>query len=656
MNTEHTHEHKHQHQHQHQHEDALLSGCSCGCGHCHGEEEEEGSGLWQIIVGAIALIAFVAIQKVSGSDTYAWPMIVGYVVVYLLLGGEILLTAGKNIVKGEVFDENFLMSIATLGALAMQEFPEAIGVMLFFRVGEFFEDMAVDRSRDQIMDAVDLRPEVVNKIVDGETYETAAKDVEVGDILMVRVGDRIPMDSVVVKGESRLDTSAVTGEPVPVKVAPGTLILSGCVNTAATLQIKVEKTLDESMVTKILNSVENASANKPHIDQFITRFAKIYTPIVVLIALFTAIVMPLITGQEFYPWIYTALSFLVMSCPCAVVISVPLAYFCGIGAASRQGILFKGGIVMEALARIRNVVMDKTGTITKGNFSLKNVVAAKENEDEVLRQAAMCEMDSTHPIAVSIVSAAKDKGWTLTRPDKVEEISGKGIRAISQGSEYLCGNEKLMSDCHVDLSGYHDDQKGTQVIVAKDGIYQGYLVIADMVKEEAKEAIGRIRRQNIQTGMLTGDTLDNAKVVAEEAGVEQVYARLLPQDKLNKLQEIREANGSVLFVGDGINDAPVLAGADVGAAMGSGADAAIEAADVVFMNSNMDAIPEALSISRKTARIAKQNVIVAIAIKVAVMILGVSGIYANMWLAVFADTGVAFLCILNSVRILRKNK
>lgn len=654
MNTEHTHEHKHQHQHQH--EDALLSGCSCGCGHCHGEEEEEGGGLWQIIVGAIALIAFVAIQKVSGSDTYAWPMIVGYVVVYLLLGGEILLTAGKNIVKGEVFDENFLMSIATLGALAMQEFPEAIGVMLFFRVGEFFEDMAVDRSRDQIMDAVDLRPEVVNKIVDGETYETAAKDVEVGDILMVRVGDRIPMDSVVVKGESRLDTSAVTGEPVPVKVAPGTLILSGCVNTAATLQIKVEKTLDESMVTKILNSVENASANKPHIDQFITRFAKIYTPIVVLIALFTAIVMPLITGQEFYPWIYTALSFLVMSCPCAVVISVPLAYFCGIGAASRQGILFKGGIVMEALARIRNVVMDKTGTITKGNFSLKNVVAAKENEDEVLRQAAMCEMDSTHPIAVSIVSAAKDKGWTLTRPDKVEEISGKGIRAISQGSEYLCGNEKLMSDCHVDLSGYHDDQKGTQVIVAKDGIYQGYLVIADMVKEEAKEAIGRIRRQNIQTGMLTGDTLDNAKVVAEEAGVEQVYARLLPQDKLNKLQEIREANGSVLFVGDGINDAPVLAGADVGAAMGSGADAAIEAADVVFMNSNMDAIPEALSISRKTARIAKQNVIVAIAIKVAVMILGVSGIYANMWLAVFADTGVAFLCILNSVRILRKNK
>ncbi len=650
MNTEHTHEHKHQH------EDARLSGCSCGCGHCHGEEEEEGSGLWQIIVGAIALIAFVAIQKISGSDTYAWPMIVGYVVVYLLLGGEILLTAGKNIVKGEVFDENFLMSIATLGALAMQEFPEAIGVMLFFRVGEFFEDMAVDRSRDQIMDAVDLRPEVVNKIVDGETYETAAKDVEVGDILMVRVGDRIPMDSVVVKGESRLDTSAVTGEPVPVKVAPGTLILSGCVNTAATLQIKVDKTLDESMVTKILNSVENASANKPHIDQFITRFAKIYTPIVVLIALFTAIAMPLITGQAFYPWIYTALSFLVMSCPCAVVISVPLAYFCGIGAASRQGILFKGGIIMEALARIRNVVMDKTGTITKGNFSLKNVVAAKENEDEVLHQAAMCEMDSTHPIAVSIVSAAKDKGWVLTRPDKVEEISGKGIRAIFQGSEYLCGNEKLMSDCHVDLSGYHDDQKGTQVIVAKDGIYQGYLVIADMVKEEAKEAIGRIRRQNIQTAMLTGDTLDNAKVVAEEAGVEQVYARLLPQDKLNKLQEIRETNGSVLFVGDGINDAPVLAGADVGAAMGSGADAAIEAADVVFMNSNMDAIPEALSISRKTARIAKQNVIVAIAIKVAVMILGVSGIYANMWLAVFADTGVAFLCILNSVRILRKNK
>lgn len=640
----HSHESEQEHQHEHHH-----------------EEENEGRELVTIIAGAAIFLANVIINKVLGIEEYSLISIIGFIAVYLLLGGEILWSAAKNIIHGEIFDENFLMSIATLGALVIQEYPEAVGVMLFFRIGEFFEEIAVNRSRSRIMEAVDLRPEVVNRISGDEVETLPAKEAEIGDILLVRPGDRIPLDGIVVEGESRLDTSAVTGEPVPVKVEKDSPVMSGCVNESGVLKIRVEKALSDSMVSKILNSVENAAANKPKIDQFIKRFAKIYTPIVVLIALVTAVAIPLITGQDFYPWVYTALSFLVMSCPCAVVISVPLAFFCGIGASSKRGILFKGGIVMEAMAKIKAVVMDKTGTITKGGFVLQRIEKQSDMEEEqILYYAACCEQDSTHPIAVSIVSVAEEKGMELIRPESLEELSGKGIHAVLEGKDILCGNRKLMEEYAVFTDeasrekGASAPKEGAEVFLAVDNIFVGCLVISDTIKEEAPQAIRKLRKQNLVTVMLTGDAKEAAQAVAEKTGVEEIHARLLPQDKLSELSKIRQANGSVMFVGDGINDAPVLAGADVGGAMGSGADAAIEAADVVFMNSNMDAIPEAIRLAKKTSRIAKQNVIFAIAIKCIVMILGLTGIYSNMWLAVFADTGVAFLCILNSVRIMKR--
>ncbi len=616
-------------------------------------DTENRKNLICILAGAAVLLGAVIVNKMQGGGEYTLPYLIAFVVAYLILGGEIVVTAVKNLFKGNPFDENFLMSIATIGAFVIGEYPEAVGVMLFFRIGEFFEDVAVERSRSQIMDAIDLRPEVVNLVTGEEVSVIPAKEAKPGDVLLVRAGDRIPLDGIVVEGESRLDTSAVTGEPVPVKVEVGTEVLSGCVNTSGLLKIKVEKPLEESMVSKILDSVENAAASKPKIDHFITRFARVYTPIVIAVAVFTAIGMPLITGEAFRPWVYTALSFLVMSCPCAVVLSVPLAFFCGIGAGSKGGILFKGGVSLEALSNVQAIVMDKTGTITKGNFVVQEIVPESEiSKDELLCLAAACEKNSTHPIAVSIVERAAEKALELPQVSESEEISGKGIQAVVEGREILCGNKKLMELYQINLENYQPDKSGSEVILASEGKYIGYLIISDTMKEEAPKAIASLKRQNLKTVMLTGDAQDSAEIIAKEAGVEEVHARLLPEEKLSELQKIREAHGSVMFVGDGINDAPVLAGADVGAAMGSGADAAIEAADVVFMNSNMDAIPAAVGLAKDTNLIAKENVVFAIAIKVAVMILGLTGIYANMWLAVFADTGVAFLCILNSIRLL----
>ncbi len=573
-----------------------------------------------------------------------------FLTAYLLLGGEILLTALKNMIKGQIFDENFLMSLATLGAVATGNFGEAVGVMLFYRIGEFFEEAAVEKSRSQIMDAVDLRPEVVNRISGDQIQVISAKESLPGDLLLVRPGDRIPLDGVVVEGESRIDTSPITGEPVPVKVTVESPVISGCMNTSGQLKIRVEKPLSESMVTKILDSVENAAASKPKIHRFITRFARIYTPIVVFLALATAIVPSLFTGNWNY-WIYTALTFLVMSCPCALVLSVPLAFFSGIGAGSKKGILFKGGSAMEALKNVRAVVMDKTGTITQGNFILQQAVPAGTlTEEELLRICASCEQNSTHPIAVSIVTAGRERGLSLETPLSLEEIPGHGIKARLSVGEVLCGNRKLLERYQVPLEELPDN--GTnRVFLALCGKFAGYLVISDTLKPDAKSAVRQLKQLNMVTAMLTGDTLDTARAVAAETGIDEVHAKLLPEDKLQRLNGIRANHGAVMFVGDGINDAPVLAGADVGAAMGSGADAAIEAADVVFMTSAMEAIPQSLSIARSTGQIAMQNVVFALTIKVAVMLLGLFG-FASMWLAVFADTGVAMLCILNSVRIL----
>ena len=572
---------------------------------------------------------------------------------YILLGGRIVLTALKNIAKGNVFDENFLMTVATLGAFAIQAWEEAVGVMFFYRVGEYFEQRAVEKSRGQIMDAVDLRPEVVNLLVGEEVKVIPAADAHVGDILLVRVGDRIPLDGVVIDGESLVDTSPVTGEPVPAKRKYGDEVVSGCVNTSGMLKIRVEKVLEESMVTRILDSVENAAASKPTIDRFITRFARIYTPFVVAAAVLTAVIPSLITG-DWNKWIYTALTFLVISCPCALVLSVPLAFFSGIGAGSKYGILFKGGVAMEALKNIAAVVMDKTGTVTKGNFVLQKVNAAEGmNADELLRLCASAELVSTHPIAVSIVEAAKAEKLELVRPDKFEEIAGEGLVAYFGARKVLCGNTKLLQRFNVEYGGYTPTESGSEVLVADNGLYMGQLLINDTLKEDAKEAIASLKAQGLVTAMLTGDAQKEAQAVAKEAGIDEVRAQLLPQDKLSELNMLRNKYGPVMFVGDGINDAPVLAGADAGAAMGSGADAAIEAADVVFMNSEVKAIPQAIAIARATGAIAWQNVIFALTVKVIIMIAGLMG-YASMWAAVFADTGVSLLCVLNSIRILYK--
>ena len=646
--------------HHHEHHDCSCGHAhheqhACGCGHQHehgcgcSHEHAGNSERIQLIAGALL---FVLGLLLNGESANQWLVLAIFVAGYLVLGGQILLDAGRNIFRGHVFDENFLMSIATLGAFAIREYPEAMGIMLFYRVGEYFEHKAVEKSRSQIMEAVDMRPEVVNMLAGEDIHVIPAGEAKPGDILLIRPGDRIPLDGIIVAGESRLDTSPITGEPVPVSIHGGDPVTSGCVNISGQLKLRVEKPLSESMVTRILNSVENAAANKPKIDRFITRFARIYTPCVVGIALATAILPSLITGNWNY-WMYTALSFLVMSCPCALVLSVPLAFFSGIGAGSRKGILFKGGAAIEAMSRLGAVVMDKTGTITQGNFKLQKIIPAGDySENELLRLCASCEQHSTHPIAHSILAAAREKGIVPQAPLSMKEIAGHGIEADLEEGAVLCGNRKLMKLHSIDLSAAPSSD-GAEILLAIDGKLAGMLVISDTIKPDAKSAILRLKKMGLNTAMLTGDSEAGAKAVAAETGIDQVHARLLPQDKLEKLAQIRARYGAVMFVGDGINDAPVLAGADVGAAMGSGADAAIEAADVVFMTSSVEAIPQAIRIARNANRIALGNVVFALAAKVAVMILALCG-FANMWLAVFADTGVAMICVINAVRMLYK--
>ncbi len=577
---------------------------------------------------------------------------------YIILGHGIVLTAVKNICKGQIFDENFLMTAATVGAFFVQAYEEAVGVIFFYRLGEYFEERAVEKSRRQIMAAADLRPETVNLLRGDEVQVIPAAAAKVGDLLLVRAGDRIPLDGRVIEGESLIDTSPVTGEPVPVRRRCGDEVVSGCVNIGAMLKIKAEKVLQESMVTKILDSVENAAASKPAIDRFITRFAKIYTPAVIGGALLTALLLPVFNEKIAY-WgnegsVYAALTFLVISCPCALVLSVPLAFFSGIGAGSKYGILFKGGATLEALKNVRAAVMDKTGTVTKGDFTVQKILTAEgAAAEDLLSCCAGAEEASSHPIAKSIVAAAKAKGLALRRPDRFEEIAGEGLIAHYGEETVLCGNLKLLRRYNITVPLYAQTGSGSEVLTAAGGRYLGRLIIGDTLKEDSKEAVASLQEQGLVTAMLTGDREREARAVAAEAGIDEVRAGLLPQDKLAELKRLREKFGPVLFVGDGINDAPVLAGADVGAAMGSGADAAIEAADVVFMTSEMKAIPRAVAIAKAVGAIARQNVVFALAVKIAIMAAGLCG-HASMWAAIFADTGVALLCVLNSIRILYK--
>ena len=611
-----------------------------------------------VIVAGLLFMAYEGLTTVVPSiglpESIETPI---YYIAYILLAFPVLRIAGRNILKGQVFDENFLMSIATLGAIAIDALPEAVGVILFYRIGEFFEEKATDRSRTEIMNAVDMRPQEV-RVVDtgcgGEIVVMAPEKVEVGWTIEVRPGDLIPLDGTVLEGETRVNTAPVTGEPVPVRAVPGTQLMSGCINESGRITMRVDKVLEESMVTKILDAVENAASSKPKIDRFITRFARVYTPIVVAFALAVAIIPSLITG-EWHKWIYTALTFLVISCPCALVLSVPLAFFSGIGNASKHGILLKGGRVIEALANVKAVALDKTGTITSGEFKVQNVetVGSHVSNAQLLSMASAIEAVSTHPIATSIVSEAKEQGITVEASDFVQELAGEGMVGMVDGQQVLVGNRRLMERYAVQGYPTEATEYGTEVLVAEGNVYLGRIIIADEARPDSAEAIADLNGQDIKTVMLTGDAEASAKYIAKETGVSAVRAQLLPQDKLSVVQDIRSEYGPTMFVGDGINDAPVLAGADVGGAMGSGADAAIEAADVVFMRPSLTAIAHILDLSKATLRVAWQNVVFAIAVKILIMALGLMG-YASMWWAVFGDTGVSILCILNSIRILRR--
>ena len=608
-------------------------------------DHEHNASLSAIIVGAIVM----AVAELTNwvPEQYMTPLLI---VTFVVLGWRIVWAAVKNGMKGKFFDENFLMSIATIGALIIGEYAEAVGVMLFFQVGIYFEERATERSRNAVMDAVDLRPEEVRLIAcDGSVQVVNPEDVQVGSHIEIRPGDRIPLDGRVVEGTTRIDTAAVTGEPVPVSATVGTEVMSGCINVDGRIVLEVTHELKDSMVMRILDAVENAAASKPKIDRFITRFSRVYTPIVVALAIIVAIVPPLFTGEWQY-WIYTALTFLVVSCPCALVLSVPLAFFSGIGAGSRQGILFKGGKAIEAMSRVKAIAFDKTGTITTGTFNVQTVeVASGYTENEVLQYAAALEAVSTHPIAMSIVEEVKRRGVEFTTAKDVKEISGHGMVGNVEGHAVLVGNGRLLAKENI-ATPLIDYVYGSEVFVAVDGQYVGRIIIADALKADSKEAIRRMNGKGYQTVMLTGDVAASAKYIAQQVGIQGVRAELLPQDKLEVVQSLRNDHGSVMFVGDGINDAPVLTGADVGGAMGSGADSAIEAADVVYMNSNLDSVWRSLSIADRTLSIAWQNIFFAIAVKIIVMVAGVFG-FANMWVAIFADTGVSILCILNSIRI-----
>ena len=578
-----------------------------------------------------------------------------FIVSYIIVGFEILRKAVRNIFRGKVFDENFLMSIATLGAFAIGEFPEAVAVMLFYQVGELFQDYAVDKSRKSIASLMDIRPDYANIIRDGKEEKVDPSEVNIGDTIIIKPGEKVPLDGVAIDGKTTLDTKALTGESVPRGVEVGDQVLSGCINLNGVIKVKVTKEYGESTVSKILDLVENASSKKAKSENFITKFAAYYTPIVVIIAIILAIVPPLIIeGANFQDWLYRALSFLVVSCPCALVISIPLSFFGGIGGASKTGVLVKGSNYLEALSNAEIMVFDKTGTLTEGVFEVQNVESIGISKEELLKIAAYAEYYSNHLISKSIKKAYNKEIDEKEIIDS-KEISGKGIEAKIGNQDVLAGNEKLMNEKGIEYTKC--THVGSVVYVAIDGKYVGHIVIADKIKEDAKRTIEELRKNNIkETVMLTGDRKNIGEAVAKELGIDKVYAELLPDGKVEKVEELLKTKlpkGKLAFVGDGINDAPVLAMADIGIAMGGlGADSAIEAADIVIMTDQPSKIISAIKLSKKTMRIVRENIIFAIAVKVLVLILTAVGL-SSMWQAVFADVGVSVIAILNALRALR---
>ena len=620
------------------------------CEHHHHHEHSKENDRLQLVKIILALILFIfAIAAMPAGIA----KVIIFLTAYIIAGSDVVIKAVKNIFKGDMFDENFLMVIATAGAFAIKEYPEAVMVMILYQIGEFLQEKAVEKSRKSISQLMDIRPDYANIEINGELTKVNPADVKKDDIITVKTGEKIPLDGTVIEGHASVDTSALTGESAPKELKAGDSAISGCINTNGLLKIKVEKEFGESTVSKILELVEHAGAKKAKAENFITKFARYYTPAVVAGAFILAVIPPLILHAGFSIWVQRALTFLVISCPCALVISVPLGFFAGIGGASKHGILIKGACYIEALSNPDSVVFDKTGTLTKGTFKVTEIHPEGLTEQELLKMCAHAENYSSHPIALSLKEAYGEK-IDSEKIKEIEEIAGNGVKANIEGSEILAGNSNLMKMFNVEFPLI--DSAGTIVYTAKNRNFTGYIVISDEPKEDAKLAINNLKIFANQTVMLTGDSQKTARYIAQKLGIDKFYAELLPAQKVEKLEELiadKEKNKSVIFAGDGINDAPVLTRADVGIAMGGlGSDAAIEAADIVIMDDKPSKIAKAILIARKTMSIVKQNIIFALGIKALFLILGAFGI-VTMWGAVFADTGVALLAVINSLRALK---
>lgn len=616
--------------------------------HVHEEENNERIILSRIV---LAILLFITAMLFTHS-TILKCTVLG--MAYLIAGYDILIKALKNIIKGKVFDENFLMGIATLGAIGIKEYPEAVMVMVLYQIGEYLQDKAVEKSQNSITELMDIRPDYANIEKNGDLTKISPYEVKIGDTIIVKTGEKIPLDGIIIDGTATLDTSALTGESRPREVKIGDEAISGCINTNGLLKIRVTKEYGQSTVSKILDLVENASSKKTKTENFITKFAKIYTPVVVLAALFLAILPPLIFGSNFSVWINRALTFLVISCPCALVISVPLGFFAGIGGASKCGILVKGSSYLELLSKPETIVFDKTGTLTQGCFKVVKIAQQEDTtKEELLELTAYAESYSNHPIALSI-KKAYDKNIDKNKISEISEIAGNGVRAEINGCSILVGNENLLKNHNI--SYQKANETGTIVYTAKNSKFLGHIVISDELKEDAQKAIMELKKLKLQTIMLTGDTEESGLTVAKELNIDKAYTQLLPIDKVDKIEDIIEQktkNKSVIFVGDGINDAPVLTRADVGIAMGGlGSDAAIEAADVVIMDDKPTKVATAIKIAKQTLTIVKENIAFALGIKVLFLILGAFG-FVTMWGAVFADVGVTLIAVLNSLRALK---
>ena len=616
--------------------------------HKHEEEKNDKVLLARVI---LAIVLFSLAMIFTSAPTFKISLLG---ISYLIAGYDILIKALKNIIKGKVFDENFLMGIATLGAIGIKEYPEAVMVMVLYQIGEYLQDKAVEKSQNSITELMDIRPDYANIEKNGDLTKISPYEVKIGDTIIVKTGEKIPLDGIIIDGSATLDTSALTGESRPREVKIGDEAISGCINTNGLLKIRVTKEYGQSTVSKILDLVENASSKKTKTENFITKFAKIYTPVVVLAALFLAILPPLIFGSNFSVWINKALTFLVISCPCALVISVPLGFFAGIGGASKCGILVKGSSYLELLSKPETIVFDKTGTLTQGCFKVVKIVQQEDTiKEELLELTAYAESYSNHPIALSI-KKAYDKSIDKNRISEISEIAGNGVRAEINGCSILVGNENLLKNHNI--SYQKANETGTIVYTAKNSKFLGHIVISDKLKEDAQKAIIELKKLKLQTVMLTGDTEESGLTVAKELNLDKAYTQLLPIDKVDKIEDIIEQktkNKSVIFVGDGINDAPVLTRADVGIAMGGlGSDAAIEAADVVIMDDKPTKVATAIKIAKQTLTIVKENIAFALGIKVLFLILGAFG-FVTMWGAVFADVGVTLIAVLNSLRALK---